>query len=87
LDKARQRKLEARQRRRDSLANFGAVSQEPKEVLDNGVIDKNLNKSVEKNNVVKDKRISVQALKERNRKMNLIGIKKPNIKGKEKKNG
>ena len=87
MDKARKRKLEARQRRRDSLANFGAVSQEPKEVLDNGVIDKNLNKSVEKNNAIKDKSVSVKALRERNKKMNLSGIKKPNIKGKEKKNG
>lgn len=83
MDKARQRKLEARQRRQESLANFGAVSQEPKEVLDNGVIDKNLNKSVEKNNAKKD----IKALRERNKRMNLMGIKKPNIKGKEKRNG
>ena len=92
MDKARQRKLEARQRRLDSLANFGAVSQEPKLYPGHRVSEKRLSKIYRKigiQTIQDDERTEpVKAISTKKHKKNLSGVsKKTTVKGKEKKNG
>lgn len=87
MNRARQRKLDARQRRQESLGNFGAVSQESMIVPETKPIVNLPNKTEEKTAITKDARsirtISVKELQARNKKKNLMG-KKITVKGKEK---
>ena len=92
MDKARQRKLEARQRRLDSLANFGAASQEPKEYPGHRVSEKRLSKIYRKigiQTIPDDTQTeSVKVIGTKKHEKNLSGVsKKTTVKGKEKKNG
>lgn len=92
MDKARQRKLEARQRRLESLENFGVASQEPKEYPGHRVSEKRLAKIYRKigiQTIQDDTRTEpVKEIRTKKHKKNLTGVsKKITVKGKEKKNG
>ena len=88
MNKQRQRKLEARARRQESLANSGIASQEPKMYPGKQVSEKKLNKVYVKIGLkgVQDDSTDVadEVKTARNKKRNLAGIKKITVKGKEK---
>jgi len=88
LNKARQRKLDARQRRQESLANFGAASQEPRLYPGHRVSEKKLSRIYRKIGIetIPEEVADVDSVKTKtkNKKKNLSGIKKITAKGKEK---
>jgi len=86
LKRERQRKLDARQRRKDSLANSGIASQEPRLYPGERVSVKKLRKTYREIGIPTDQGpIRTDPVKEIKAKKNLEGIKKT-AKGKGKKN-
>lgn len=90
MNKLRQRKLEARQRRQESLRNSSIQIQEPKIVDETGGSVNLLNETVVKNNVKVNqggkRTVSKYQMRLRNKKKNLAGVNKITAMGKEKKN-
>ena len=90
MNKVRQRKLEARKNRQESLANFAIASQEPKIYQGERVSVKKLRKIYMEIGLTTDQDVVTEtdeAIKERNTKRNLAGTKKVTMaKGKEKAN-
>lgn len=89
MNKARQRKLEARQRRQESLVNSVAASQGPREYPGHRVSEKRLSKIYRKIGIqtipIEAQDSRVEEIRAKKKKKNLAGInKKITVKGKEK---